>query len=258
MKFIDTHTHLFLEHFNDDIDIVIKTATEKGVEKFFLPNIDSESINDVLELTKKFPDNCFPLSGLHPTSVTENYVQELEMIEKLLREHKFYGIGETGIDLYWDKTFIKEQEEAFAFQLELAKKHELPIIIHVRDSFDEVFKVVDVHNDKSLTGIFHCFTGDYTQAQKIIEYGGFKLGIGGVITFKNSKLGETIEKIPLEHIVLETDSPYLAPTPYRGKRNESSYIPLIAEKIAELHKISVAEVAKITTNNAAEVFKLNN
>ncbi len=257
MKFIDTHTHLFLEHFNDDIDTVIKTAIEKGVEKFFLPNIDSESINDVLELTKQYPDNCFPLSGLHPTSVNENYVQELGMVEKLLNEHKFYGIGETGIDLYWDKTFIKEQEEAFAFQLELAKKHELPIIIHVRDSFDEVFKVVDAHNDESLTGIFHCFTGDYTQARKVIEYGGFKLGIGGVITFKNSKLGETIEEIPLEHIVLETDSPYLAPTPYRGKRNESSYIPIIAEKVAELHKISVEEVAKITTINASTIFKLN-
>jgi TatD DNase family protein len=257
MKFIDTHTHLFLEHFNDDIDAVIKTAIEKGVEKFFLPNIDSESINDVLELKKKYPDNCFPLSGLHPTSVNENFVQELEMVEKLLSEHKFYGIGETGMDLYWDKTFIKEQEEAFAFQLELAKKHKLPIIIHVRDSFDEVFKVVDAHNNESLTGIFHCFTGDYTQAQKIIEYGGFKLGIGGVITFKNSKLGETIEKIPLEHIVLETDSPYLAPTPHRGKRNESSYIPIIAEKVADLYKISVEEVAEVTTNNASAIFKLN-
>ncbi len=258
MKFIDTHTHLFLEHFNDDIDTVIKTAIEKGVEKFFLPNIDSESINNVLELTKNYPEYCFPLSGLHPTSVNENYVEELEMVEKLLIEHKFYGIGETGIDLYWDKTFIKEQEEAFGIQLELAKKYKLPIIIHVRDSFDEVFKVVDAHNDNNLTGIFHCFTGDFGQAQKIIEYGGFKMGIGGVITFKNSKLGEVIEKVPLDHIVLETDSPYLAPTPFRGKRNESSYIPIIAEKISELHKISVEEVAKITTNNALDIFRLNN
>jgi TatD DNase family protein len=257
MKFIDTHTHLFLEQFNDDIDIVIKTAIEKGVEKFFLPNIDSSSINDVLALTKKHHDHCYPLSGLHPTSVKEDFMQELEKVEQLLNEEKFYGIGETGIDLYWDKTFIKEQEEAFAFQLELAKKHKLPIIIHVRDSFDEVFKVVDAHNDETLTGIFHCFTGDYSQSQKIIEYGGFKMGIGGVITFKNSKLGETIEKVPLEHLVLETDSPYLAPTPYRGKRNESSYIPLIAEKVAGLHKVTIEEVATITTQNALEVFKLN-
>ena len=257
MKFVDTHTHLFLEHFSDDIDTVIKTAIEKGVDKFFLPNIDSNSINDVLELTNKFPDNCFPLSGLHPTSVDKNFKEELEMVEQLLNKRKFYGIGETGIDLYWDKTFIREQEEAFAFQLELAKEHQLPIIIHVRDSFDEVFKVVDAHNDKTLTGIFHCFSGDYNQAQKIIEYGGFKMGIGGVLTFKNSKLGEIIKKISLEHIVLETDSPYLAPTPYRGKRNESSYIPLIAEKIAELHKIPIKEVAEITTQNAHEVFRLN-
>lgn len=258
MKFIDTHTHLFLEHFNDDIEKVITNALEKGVEKFFLPNIDSGSINDVLELVKKYPGNCYPMSGLHPTSVKENYKEELAMVEKLLKEGQFYGVGETGIDLYWDKTFLKEQKEAFAFQLELAKKYQLPIIIHVRDSFNEVFEVVDAHNDENLSGIFHCFTGDYKQAKKIMDYRGFKLGIGGVLTFKNSKLGETIEKVPLEYIVLETDSPYLAPTPYRGKRNESSYIPLIAEKLAEIYKYPIGKVAEITTQNALAIFKLNN
>ena len=206
MNFIDTHTHLFLEHFNNDLDDVINSAKEKGVNKFFLPNIDSTSIDDVIALSKKYPENCFPLVGLHPTSVKKGFEDELDLVVQLLEKEKFYGIGETGIDLYWDKTFIKEQEEAFGFQIELAKKNKLPIIIHVRDSFEEVFKVVDKHNTDDLTGIFHCFSGDYNQAQKIIEYGGFKLGIGGVITFKNSKLGETVSQISLEHLVLETDS----------------------------------------------------
>lgn len=258
MNFIDTHTHLFLEHFNNDLDDVINSAKEKGVNKFFLPNIDSTSIDDVIALSKKYPENCFPLVGLHPTSVKKGFEDELDLVVQLLEKEKFYGIGETGIDLYWDKTFIKEQEEAFGFQIELAKKNKLPIIIHVRDSFEEVFKVVDKHNTDDLTGIFHCFSGDYNQAQKIIEYGGFKLGIGGVITFKNSKLGETVSQISLEHLVLETDSPYLAPTPHRGKRNESSYIVYVAEKIADLHRISLEELAKITTQNAKDVFRLNN
>jgi len=258
MKFIDTHTHLFLEHFNNDLDTVIKTAINKDIDKFFLPNIDSTSIRSVLDLSKKYPDNCFPMVGLHPTSVKENFKEELDLVEHLIEKEKFYGIGETGIDLYWDKSFIKEQEESFSFQIELAKKNKLPIIIHVRDSFEEVFKVVDKHNNEELTGIFHCFTGDYSQARKIIEYGGFKLGIGGVVTFKNSKLGETVSKIPLEHLVLETDSPYLAPMPNRGKRNESSYIIYIAEKIAELHQITIEELAEITSKNALEVFNLKN
>ncbi len=257
MKFVDTHTHLFLEHFNDDIDDVIKRAIEKGADKFFLPNIDSTSINDVLALTKKYPENCFPIVGLHPTSVKENFEKELELVEQLLEKEKFYGIGETGIDLYWDKNFIKEQEEAFSFQIGLAKKNKLPIIIHVRDSFDEVFKVVDKHNTDNLTGIFHCFSGDYKQAQKIMDYGGFKLGIGGVVTFKNSKLAETVSKISLENLVLETDSPYLAPTPFRGKRNESSYLKYIDEKIADLHQVTLEEVAKTTTQNAFDIFNIN-
>lgn len=256
MDFIDTHTHIFLEHFNDDREEMINRAIEKGVSKFFLPNIDSSSIDDILKLVEKYPKNCFPIMGLHPTSVKEDVEEELELVKKHLESGKFYGIGETGIDLYWDKTFIKEQEHAFKTQIELAKKYKLPIIIHVRESFDEVFKVVDELNDESLAGIFHCFSGDYSQAEKIIEYGGFKMGIGGVLTFKNSNLGETISKIGLEHLVLETDSPYLAPVPHRGKRNESSYLTLVAQEIADLHNVSLEEVAKITTQNAKEVFKI--
>lgn len=256
MNFIDTHTHLFLEEFNKDRDLVIESAIAKGVNQFFLPNIDSSSIDDLINLSTKYPDNCFPMMGLHPTSVKENFEEELDLVEKYLDEEKFYGIGETGIDLYWDKTFIEEQESAFRYQIKLAKKYKLPIIIHVRDSFNEVFKIVDELNDDSLTGIFHCFSGDYNQAEKIIGYKGFKLGIGGVITFKNSNLGEVISKIDLQHIVLETDAPFLAPVPKRGRRNESAYLIYIAQKIAELHNISIETIAEISTKNARQLFKI--
>lgn len=254
MNFIDTHTHLFLEHFNGDLDKTIQAAIEKGIDKFILPNIDSSSIDDIFRLVKKYPENCLPVMGLHPTSVNENYKEELDIVAKWLKEEKFYAIGETGIDLYWDKTFLKEQIEAFEVQLQLAKEMDLPIIIHVRDSFDEVFEVVDRLNDDKLKGVFHCFSGDLKQAQKVIDYGGFKLGIGGVVTFKNSNLGDVISKLSLEHLVLETDSPYLAPVPFRGKRNESSYITYVAEKISEVCGVSIEEVARITTQNAKELF----
>ncbi|MDF1551292.1 MAG: TatD family hydrolase [Bacteroidales bacterium] len=256
MNFIDTHTHLFLEEFNKDRDLVIESAIAKGVNQFFLPNIDSSSIDDLINLSTKYPDNCFPMMGLHPTSVKENFEEELELVEKYLEKEKFYGVGETGIDLYWDKTFIEEQERAFRYQIKLAKKYKLPIIIHVRDSFDEVFKIVDELNDDSLTGIFHCFSGDYIQAEKIIGYKGFKLGIGGVITFKNSNLSEIISKIDLQHIVLETDAPFLSPVPKRGRRNESAYLIYIAQKIADLHNISIETVAEISTKNARQLFKI--
>jgi TatD DNase family protein len=257
MQFIDTHTHLFLEEFDDDREFVIQEAIGKGIEKFFLPNIDKNSFEPVLNLSKKFPHVCYPIAGLHPTSVKENYLEELNTVEQFLKKEVFYGIGETGIDLYWDKTFLNQQIESFEYQIELAKKYNLPVIIHVRDSFNEVFSVVDKLNDEKLTGIFHCFSGNYAQAQKIIEYGGFKMGIGGVITFKNSGLSDIISKINLEHFVLETDSPYLAPVPYRGKRNKSSYIIEIATKIADLKGISIDEVARITTENAKRIFKID-
>jgi TatD DNase family protein len=256
MELIDTHTHLFLEEFNDDRLLIIKEAIDKKINKFFLPNIDSHSIEDILRLSSEYPGICYPLVGLHPTSVKENYLEELELVSKYLENKIFYGIGETGIDLYWDKTFLKQQEYTFKEQIELAKKYALPIIIHVRESFDEVFAIVDKMNDQNLTGIFHCFSGNYYQAQRIIEYGGFKLGIGGVVTFKNSGLAEIVSKIGMEHIVLETDSPYLAPVPYRGKRNKSIYLIEIANKIAEIKGISFEEVAIKTTENAKKVFKL--
>ncbi len=256
MQIIDTHTHLFSEEFNDDRDEVVKRAIAQGVEKLILPNIDSSTITEMLNLSKKYPENCYPLIGLHPSSVNENFEKELQIVEQYLAKEKFYGIGEIGIDLYWDKTFIEQQKQAIIHQIKLAKQHSLPIIIHVRNSFDEVLSIIDEYNDEKLTGIFHCFTGDYEQAKHIIEYGGFKLGIGGVLTFKNSNLRDVIKDVSLEHLVLETDSPYLSPTPYRGKRNESAYIVKVAEKLAEIYNISVSEIAEITTANALELFDL--
>ncbi len=256
MQLIDTHTHLFLEQFDSDIDEVIDRAVKNGVEKLILPNIDSSSIDDMLNLSDKYPNNCYPLMGLHPTSVNENFEEELRIVEEYLKKQKFYGIGEIGIDLYWDKTFLSQQEQAFIHQIKLAKQYSLPIVIHVRDSFEETLSIVDKYNDDKLRGIFHCFTGSYEQAQHIIQYRGFKLGIGGVLTFKNSKLDQVIQKIPLEHIVLETDSPYLAPSPYRGKRNESSYVVKVAEKLADIYGLSLQEVAKITSDNAKQIFAL--
>jgi len=256
MEFIDTHTHIFLEEFDQDREKVIANALANNIGKFFLPNIDSESVSQVLELSRKYPAHCFPLIGLHPTSVKDNYEKELQIVCEYLEKEKFYGIGETGIDLYWDKSFLKQQQIAFKFQIELAKKNNLPIIIHVRDSFNEVFETIDEMNDDKLTGIFHCFSGSYDQAMRIIEYGGFKLGIGGVVTFKNSGLDQIVSKIDLKHLVLETDAPYLAPVPKRGQRNEPSYIINIANKIAEIHQTSLEKVAQITSRNAVDIFHL--
>jgi len=250
----DTHTHLYTEQLHEDIDNVIKNAIDKGVERLFLPNIDIASINNMMDLSERYPNNCFPMMGLHPTSVKDNYKEDLIIVEDWLEKHKFCAVGEIGIDLYWDKTHQKEQEEAFRFQIEIAKKHNLPFIVHCRDSFDEIFKIMDELNDDNMRGIFHCFTGDINQAKHIINYGGFKLGIGGVVTFKNSGLDKVVEQIDLAHLVLETDSPYLAPTPHRGKRNESAYLYNIAEKVADIYKLSMEEVAEVTTANSKEVF----
>jgi len=255
MNYIDTHTHLFLPEFDTDRDQVIANAKNAGVEKVLLPNVDSGTILPLLDLVDKFPDFCFPMIGLHPTSVKENFEQELEMVESWLKKRKFYAIGEIGIDLYWDKTFLKQQEEVFKYQIKLAKKYDLPIIIHARDSFDEIFNIVEREIDSSLKGIFHAFTGNLEQAKQIIDWG-FFIGIGGIVTFKNSHLRDVIKKIDINHLVLETDSPYLAPVPYRGKRNESAYIQIIAQKIAEIKEISLDEVAQITTSNAKKRFKI--
>jgi len=254
MKLIDTHTHLYLEQFDNDIDSVIKRALDNKVEQCFLPNIDSTTIAPMMDLVSKYPENCFPMMGLHPTSVKENYRDELKIVEQQLENNKFYAIGEIGIDLYWDKTFLPQQEEAFIFQIELAKKYDLPIVIHARKSFNQIFNIVDKLNDDKLTGIFHCFGGSLEQANKIIDYKGFKLGIGGVLTFKTSKLREVLKNVDLEHIVLETDSPFLTPAPFRGKRNESAYILNIAKKLAEVKNSPLETVAEITSRNAEELF----
>ncbi|HXD93233.1 MAG TPA: TatD family hydrolase [Bacteroidia bacterium] len=251
--FVDTHTHLYSEEFTAEIDVVLKKAIDAGVEKFFLPNIDSSSIDAMHALSEKYPQHCFPMMGLHPCSVKEDYKEELAIAYNYLQTKKYVAIGEIGIDLYWDKTFYTQQVEAFEQQINWALEFNLPIVIHCRNSFDEIYEVLCGFK-KLPRGIFHCFSGNAEQAQKIIDKTNFKLGIGGVITFKNSGLDKAIENIDLKHLVLETDSPYLAPVPYRGKRNESAYIPLIAAKIADVKKCSLLEVATLTTANAKEIF----
>lgn len=254
MFLTDTHTHLYLEEFNNDRKEMIKRALEQDVKAMLLPNIDSSSIDGMLDLCKQFPNNCFPMMGLHPTSVKENYAEELALVENWLSKDKFFAVGEIGIDLYWDKTFQKEQEISFIKQIELAKEYQLPIVIHMRDSFDEVYEIVKTQSSPALTGVFHCFTGTLEQAEKIIELN-FLLGIGGVITFKNSGLDKVVENIDMNHLLLETDSPFLTPMPFRGKRNESAYSKLVAQKIANIKNITLEEVAKITTSNANKLFK---
>ena len=252
--FIDTHTHLYSEEFNEDRTAAINTAINNSVTKLYLPNIDSNSIDGMLQLEKEFPHNCFAMMGLHPCSVKENYLDELTIVKKWLDKRKFIAIGEIGIDLYWDKTFITEQEIAFKKQIDWALEYNYSIVIHCRNAFDEIFTILQSYS-KLPKGIFHCFSGDVEQAQKILALKNFKLGIGGVVTFKNSGLDKVVETISIEDIVLEKDSPYLAPMPYRGKRNESSYIPLIAKKVAELKNISIEEVENVTTNNANFIFE---
>ena len=255
MQLIDTHTHLFLPEFDSDYDQVILNAKENGVVKVLLPNVDSSTLENLLKLSEKYPDYCFPMMGLHPTSVNENYKEELKKVEDWLEKRKFYAIGEIGIDLYWDKTFKTQQEEVFRYQIDLAKKYNLPIVIHARESFNEIFRIMDEVLDEKLKGVFHAFTGSESQAEKIIDWG-FKIGIGGIVTFKNSGLDKVVENIDINHIVLETDSPYLAPVPKRGKRNESAFILFIAQKIAGIKNISLEEVAKITTLNAKQLFQV--
>lgn len=253
MILTDTHTHLYSEAFDKDRNEVVKNALDVGVERFFIPAIDSTYTDAMLSLEKDFPKNMFLMMGLHPTHVKENYKKELQHVEEMLSKRKFYAVGEIGIDLYWDKTFLKQQQEAFVYQIKLAKKHQLPIVIHSRDSFDEIFEILEKEKGEGLFGIFHCFTGTLEQAKKAISYN-MKLGIGGVATFKNGKIDAFLNEIDLRYIVLETDSPYLAPTPYRGKRNESSYLVKVLEKLTHIYGLSQEEIAKITTANSIDVF----
>jgi TatD DNase family protein len=255
MILTDTHTHLYSEQFETDINLVLKSALEAGVSRFFIPAIDASHTEKMYALEAQYPDSMFLMAGLHPTSVDANYKNELHHVFQQLKKRKFVAIGEIGIDLYWDKTFFKEQQEAFRSQIQWAKEFNLPIVIHCRDAFDEIFEILEQEKDSNLSGIFHCFTGTFEQAKQAIGYN-MKLGIGGVITFKNGKIDQFLNKIPLSNIVLETDAPYLAPTPHRGKRNESSYLKLIAQKVADIYQISLDEVAKITTQNSIDVFGL--
>lgn len=255
MTFFDTHTHLFLREFNTDRQEIIAKSIKAGVTRMMIPNIDVNSINRVKETCELFPENCFPAMGLHPSSVKEDYIAQLQKIKKEIEKNKYFAIGETGIDLYWDKTFVKEQKESFSMHIEWSLEVKLPIIIHIRNAFKETFEVLEKYKDKKLNGVFHCFSGNYNDAKRAIEQG-FMLGIGGVVTYNNSEVQEIVSKIGLEHIVLETDSPYLTPVPYRGKRNESSYIPYIASKIAELKNTNIEEVAHITSNNASKLFNI--
>lgn len=252
---VDTHCHLYLDEFKGDIDAVIKRASDEGVEKFYLPGIDSTEIENMLLLESRFPEKCFAMMGLHPCSVKENYLEEIAVVANWLNKRKFAAVGEIGLDLYWDKTFLKQQYEAFRLQIALSLQHHLPVVIHTRNAMQETIDVVKEYVPAGIKGIFHCFGGTVENANEITN-AGFYLGIGGVLTYKKSGLAEVLENIDLKHIVLETDSPYLTPVPYRGKRNESSYLRYIIEKLAEIKKVSEAEVAAITTANAEKIFGL--
>jgi len=255
MIITDTHTHLYSEAFNEDRHEVVKRAIAAGVSRFFIPAIDSQYTDAMLQLEKDFSGHIFLMTGLHPTHVKDNYKEELKHVEDLLAVRSFYAIGEIGIDLYWDKSTLKIQQDAFRYQIKLAKKYNLPIAIHCREAFNEVFEVLEDEKGDDLFGVFHCFTGTLEQAEKAISYD-LKLGIGGVATFKNGKIDTFLSKIDLKHIVLETDAPYLAPTPYRGKRNESAYIVNVLDKLATLYQKTEEEVAEITTNNSKAIFKI--
>lgn len=254
MQLIDTHTHLYVKSFRNDIDEVIKRAVADGIDQFYLPAIDSEEIAAMLELEEKYPGQCIAMMGLHPCSVKDEYRKELQIVSEWLSKRKFAAVGEIGLDYYWDKTHVVQQQQAFHEQIEWALDYGLPIVIHSRESMDDCINIVKGHQQGNLAGIFHCFTGDLDSAKRIIDLG-FYLGIGGVLTYKNSGLANVVKEISLEHIVLETDSPYLTPVPFRGKRNESSYIKYVAEKLAEIKGVSIEEVARITTANAQKIFK---
>ncbi len=253
MIITDTHTHLYSKDFEEDRNEMIQRAIDAGVSRFFIPAIDSTFTQAMYDLEKAYPENIFLMMGLHPTHVKDNYLDELQHVEEELAKRKFYAVGEIGIDLYWDKTHLQEQKNAFRKQIQLAKQYKLPIVIHCRDAFDEVFEVLEEEKADDLFGIFHCFSGTYEQALQAISYN-MKLGIGGVVTFKNGKIDQFLNQIELKHIVLETDSPYLAPVPYRGKRNESSYLVNVVDKLAAIYSLSPQEIARITTENSKSVF----
>lgn len=257
MQFIDTHTHIYIDDFNDDREAVVRQAISMGVDTMLLPNIDVASIGQVNALTQQFPQNCLPMMGLHPGYVNADWKAALDVIEKELFSGDYIAVGEIGMDLYWDKTFVEEQKHVFAQQVKWAKELGLPIAIHAREAFDPIFDLLDELNDDQLTGVFHCFTGTLEQAEKVMAYGGFYFGIGGVVTYKNAGLDRVVAELPLDKLVLETDAPYLPPVPHRGKRNESSYLIHIAEKVAEVKQLTLKEIADTTTQNAKQLFRIN-
>lgn len=250
---IDTHSHIYSEEFNGEIDDVVKRSLEAGVQKILLPNIDSSSIKRMMELSDNYSNVCFPMIGVHPTSVNEDFEEELEVVEYWLSKRKFYGIGEIGIDLYWDKSFLEEQVYVFRRQLAFAQRYDLPLSIHIRDSFDVVYETITKNYFEGMRGVFHCFTGTAEQAKKVIDLG-FKIGVGGIVTFKNAGIDKMIAELNPENLILETDAPYLAPTPFRGKRNESSYLVHIANKVSEIFNTTTQAIEETTSQNAIKLF----
>lgn len=255
MNLIDTHTHMFSSQFDEDREQIVKECIESGIETLLLPNINSKTIDAMWNLCDLFPKNCFPMIGLHPCDVKEDYQKELDIVLRELKNRKYVAVGEIGIDLHWDKTTLNIQKKAFDQQIKWAIEFDLPIAIHIRESFEEVFEVLEQNIHPKLRGVFHCFTGTIEQAQRAISMG-FMLGVGGVVTFKNSGVDKVLENIDLKYLVLETDSPYLAPTPLRGKRNDSTNLQLICDKLAQLNDLESSEVARITTKNAQTLFNL--
>ncbi|MBZ9728160.1 TatD family hydrolase [Salegentibacter sp. JZCK2] len=253
MILTDTHIHLYSEDYEKDRDELIEKAFQQDIERFFLPAIDSETTQAMYDLESRYPENVFLMMGLHPTHVQENFEEELKHVEEEFEKRRFYAVGEIGIDLHWDKSTLKIQQEAFRRQIKLAKKYKLPIVIHCRKAFDEIFEVLEEEKSEDLFGIFHCFTGNLEQAKRALSYN-LKLGIGGVVTFKNGKIDKFLNEIPLKEIVLETDGPYLAPSPFRGKRNEPEYLLKVAERLSEIYEKPLAEIAEITTQNSKDIF----
>ncbi len=256
MQLIDTHAHLYLKQFDSERSFILKRAVDAGVSRVLLPNIDENTIKPMLQVCAEFPDNCCPMMAIHPTSIKKEYHKQLHVVEEQLKKQNFCAVGETGIDLYRDKTFSKEQSIAFEKHIEMAYQYDLPLVIHSRNSLDEIFKILQNNNNQRLRGVFHCFPGDVEQAYRVIELG-FMIGIGGVVTYKNSTMVKVAQEIDLEHILLETDAPYLAPVPERGKRNECSYLIYVAEKIADIKKTDIKTVASITSKNALDLFKIS-
>lgn len=254
MELVDSHNHLYLPEFENDRQEMVSAAIATGVKKMYLPNVDMETFPKMMEVAKSYPDTCFPMLGLHPTSVKENFEEVLEEMKTWLGKEKFVAIGETGIDLYWDKTFFKQQVKSLKIQINWALDNDLPLVIHSRNSTSEISDLLEEYRGSGLKGVMHCFPGDVNQAEWFTEFG-FLLGIGGVVTFKNSQMAKVVEAMEPEHLILETDAPYLAPVPYRGKRNQPSYLAVIAEKVAELKNLPVEAIAKITTLNASRLFK---